>query len=84
MPRIARPKLPGGWKPELITPRMKKLCDGCGEVPNGTYRVVHSIDSYPFPTSKTYCGVCAVARMKSDVQAAEQLIRDFQVTHGKG
>jgi len=81
MARRTKVKLPAGWKAELITPRMKKGCEGCGQVPDGVYRLINSVDAYPFPTTRTYCCACGVAVMRQSLQQAEQLIREFEGQH---
>lgn len=82
MPRKTKVRLPEGWKAELITDRMKKICEGCGQVPDGVYRLIQRVDGYPFPTTRNYCCACGVVVMRQSLQQAEQLIREFEEHHG--
>ena len=84
MAKRVRMQLPPGWKAEAITPRMKKACKGCGDVPSGALRLVETVDSYPYPTSEAYCVPCAIARMETWIQSVQQVVRDFKEQHGKG
>ena len=63
-------KLPSGWAAQKTTPRMSTGCKSCGASP-GKVRIVHTVESYPFPTTATYCVPCAHTTMKTNL--AEQL-----------
>ncbi len=82
MAKRARMSLPPGWKAEVVTPRMKKACKACGEVPNGDLRLVRTVDSYPYPTSEVYCPACAIATMEAWVQAVHEQVRALKEQHG--
>lgn len=80
--RVPKLKLPAGWKSEDVTTRMKKGCATCGVLPEGK-RLVHTVDSYPFPTSVLYCARCGVFTMRDWLVTQANLIRDFEDAHAK-
>ena len=65
-------KLPTGWAAQRTTERMTKGCHACG-VPPGAVRMVHSVESYPYPTQQTYCIGCAYGVIKDNLKEQMRL-----------
>ena len=70
-------KVPSGWKYQVVNPRMRKACQECGKQPEGS-RLVLQVDSYPYPTTKTFCAGCGIQAMKNKVMSDAELVRLFE------